>query len=174
MNLGPSYIGEKGYRIVKLRRIFAGLLTALLFCVTSWAAACDLSCGFALFQTDCHLSRPETRNSMPAGTKMDGAMEGMSMPDMGDGGARNQQSLSVASLGMAGHAAIDAIGPCERQSCDLETVAAARATPTGHHSPILLSSLQVRPNLLVGFKPLFTAPKTTMPPLAHANVVPSA
>jgi hypothetical protein len=67
---------------------------------------------------------------MLARMKMDGAMEDMSMPFMGDGGADNQLSPSVASLGMVGHAAIDAMGPCERQSCDLETVAAARAT---HH-----------------------------------------
>jgi hypothetical protein len=67
---------------------------------------------------------------MPAGMKMDRAMEGMSMPLMGDGGTKNQQSLSVAPLGMVGHAAIDAMGPCERQSCDLETIATARAT---HH-----------------------------------------
>jgi hypothetical protein len=64
---------------------------------------------------------------MPADMKMDGAMEGLSMP-LDGGGVKNQQSLSVASPGMVGHAAIDAMGPCERQSCDLETVAAARAT----------------------------------------------
>jgi hypothetical protein len=118
----------KGHRPVKLRRIFTVSLTTLLLCVTSWAAACDLSCGFAPFQPDCHFSQPGARNSMLAGTKMDGVMEGMSMTPVGDGGAMNQQSLSVASLGMVGHAAIDAMGPCERQSCDLEAVPAARAT----------------------------------------------
>lgn len=75
---------------------------------------------------------------MPAGMEMDGgAMKGVSMPLMGDGGAKNQQSLSAASLGMVGHAAIDAMGPCERQSCDLETIATARAT----HRLALLSNV---------------------------------
>ena len=128
MSTGPTYTGEKRRRPVMLRRILTGSLAALLFCVTSWAAACDLSCGFASFHPDCHLSQPEARNSMPADLKMGGAMEDMSMPNLGDGGAKSQQSLSVASLGMVGHAAIDAMGLCERQSCDLAAIAAARWT----------------------------------------------
>jgi len=92
---------------------------------------------------------------MPASMKMDGAMEGMSMPVVDDRGAMNQQPLAAASLGMAGHAAIDAMGPCERQSCEREIVAATGAT----HRPASLSDLALefagmtRP--VSGFQALF-------------------
>jgi hypothetical protein len=144
---------------MKFRRIFTGSLTALLFCATSWASACDLSCGFESLLSNCHLSQPEARDSMPGGIKMDAAMEGMSMAPMGDGGAEDQQSLSVASPGMVGHAAIDAMGPCGRQSCGLEITAAAGAT---HHPPSPSSvSLEFAgtTKLVSGLQSLFRSPQ---------------
>jgi hypothetical protein len=102
-----------------MRRIFAGSLTAALLCVSSWAASCDLSCGFAFIQRDCHSQPTEAQDLAPNSMKMDGMpMTAMAMPDLGRGSGENQQAASGVSRRMVGHPSLAAMGPCERQSCD--------------------------------------------------------
>jgi hypothetical protein len=84
-------------------------LAALLLCVSSLAAACDLSCGFALFRSDCHspqmaaeeFQRPE-----------------MAMPEMAGDSFTNHLMVSPVPQSMPGHAVLAEMGACMRQSCD--------------------------------------------------------
>jgi hypothetical protein len=111
---------------VKKKRIFAGLLTALLLCVSSWAVACDLSCGFAQLQADCHSPQTAAKESAPANM----TMAGMAMPEMNGASSMNQQTFSPSSQAMPAHAALVDMGACERQSCDQ----AQALTAKGNHS----------------------------------------
>jgi hypothetical protein len=99
---------------VEIKRIFAGSLAALLLCVSSLAAACDLSCGFALFQSDCHSQQMAAEESRPA----EMTMAGMTMPEMAEAGSADQQMTSSAPLAMRVHAVLVDMGACERQPCD--------------------------------------------------------
>jgi hypothetical protein len=106
---------------VKIKRIFAGSLTALLLCVSSLAAACDLSCGFAQLESDCHSPRIAVKESMPAE---------MAMPEMAGASSTNQQMFLHSSQAIPAHAALVDVGACERQSCDQAQALAAK----GNHS----------------------------------------
>ena len=110
--------------IVKIRKIFAGSLVALLLCVSSLAAACDLSCGFAQFRSDCHSPQMVADGSSPS----DMTMAGMTMPE-GAGGSYgiDQQVTIPAPRPMPAHAVLADMGACERQSCDQGQALTSRA-----------------------------------------------
>jgi hypothetical protein len=112
---------------MKIKRILAGSIVALLVCVSALAAACDLSCAFASMSSDCHSSQSQMLDSDSGGMKMDGmSMAGMTMPEMA--GGAGEQTVSAAERAKTGHASIGEMGPCERRSCDGETAAPARAS----------------------------------------------
>jgi hypothetical protein len=98
---------------MKIRRILAGTLVALLLCVSSLAAACDLSCGFALFRSDCHSPQMAGRES----DSPDMTMAGMAMPEMAADSSAIQQAVT-ARRAMPVHAVLVDMGACARQSCD--------------------------------------------------------
>jgi len=103
---------------VKIRRIFAGTLAALLLCVSSLAAACDLSCGFALFRSDCHSPQMAAEESL---------RPEMAMPEMVGDSSTNQAMVSSGPRAMPGHAVLADMGACMRQSCDQAQALASRA-----------------------------------------------
>lgn len=99
------------------RRIFAGSIVALLLSVSSFAAACDVSCAFAAKSSDCHSQQTESRDLAPGGMKMDGmAMAGMTMPGMAKG--EDQRAAPAISRLKASHPSIGEMGPCEKRACD--------------------------------------------------------
>ena len=110
-----------------LRRIFSGSFAALLLAVSPLAAACDLSCAFALMNSDCHSQKTEIQNPVMGGMKMDGmAMDGMTMPEMSPSEA--QQEVSAIPRTNARHPSIGDMGPCERQACDNNSAVSARTS----------------------------------------------
>jgi hypothetical protein len=112
------------------RRVFAGSIVALLLSVSSFAAACDVSCAFAAMSSDCHSQQTETRDSVVGSMKMDGmAMAGMAMPGMANG--KDQQAVSAISQLKASHPSIGEMGPCERQACDSGSAVFAKTTRSG-------------------------------------------
>ena len=72
------------------RHIVAGFVAALVFCVSSLAAACDLSCGFASLRSDCHSSQMGMDDPGSPGM----VMAGMPMSEAADPDASNQQTVS--------------------------------------------------------------------------------
>jgi hypothetical protein len=113
-----------------IRRIFAGSIVALLLSVSSFAAACDVSCAFAAMNSDCHSQQTESQDLAPGGMKMDGmAMAGMTMPGMASD--EDQHAVSVISRLKASHPSIGAMGPCEKQACDNGFAVFAKTTCTG-------------------------------------------
>ena len=108
---------------MKIRRIFAGTLAALLLCVSSFAAACDLSCGFALFRSDCHSPQIAAEESQ----RPEMAMAGMAMPEIAGWSSTNQPMVSSAPQSMPGHAVLAEMGACMRQSCDQAQALASKA-----------------------------------------------
>lgn len=111
-----------------MRRIFAGSIVALLLAVSSFAAACDLSCAFAPMKSDCHAQQTESQNSAFDSVKMDGmAMDGMTMPDMSGGDSLSQQIGFAPSRTMPIHATVVDMGTCERQSCSQAPVVTVKA-----------------------------------------------
>gem|GEM_PF-3255002 len=108
---------------MKIRRIFAGTLAALLLCVSSLAAACDLSCGFALFRSDCHSPQMTADESQ----RHEMAMAGMAMPETAGDSSTNQPMVSSAPQAMPGHAVLTDMGACMRQSCDQAQALASKA-----------------------------------------------
>jgi hypothetical protein len=119
---------------MKVKRTIAGSIAALLLAVTSMAAACDLSCAFAMANSDCHSSESEiaSANSAEAiaGTDMGGMdMSRMSMPGLSD--SATPSSTSEMSPAKAAHPSIGDTGPCERQSCDKGSFVSLRAGRSG-------------------------------------------
>jgi hypothetical protein len=103
-----------------MRRILAGTLAALLLCVSSLAAACDLSCGFALFQSDCH--SPQMAGEESERPEM--AMAGVAMPEMAGDSSTNHLMVSSGPQSMPRHAVLAEMGACIRQPCEqAQTVA---------------------------------------------------
>lgn len=106
---------------MNMKRMIAGSIAALLLAVTSMAAACDLSCAFAMASSDCHASESTTASAgsgdAMAGMGMGGMdMSGMAMPAVSD--SATPPSTSDMSPAKAAHPSIGDMGPCERQSCD--------------------------------------------------------
>jgi hypothetical protein len=106
---------------MKMKRTIAGSIAALLLAVTSMAAACDLSCAFAMASSDCHASESTTASAgsadAMAGMDMGGMdMSGMAMPGVSD--SATPPSTSDMSPAKGAHPSIGDMGPCERQSCD--------------------------------------------------------
>jgi hypothetical protein len=101
-----------------IRRIFAGSIVALLFCVSALAAGCDLSCAFASMNSDCHSHPSESQISSSHTMSMDGNMDmaGMTMPEAAQGG--DHPTVSTMSEAKAGHASIGEMGACEKQPCN--------------------------------------------------------
>jgi hypothetical protein len=87
------------------------------------AAACDLSCGFALFPSDCH--SPQTAASDSGSSKM--TMAGMTMAEMAGESSPNQRLVSLPPREMPAHAVLADMGVCERQSCDQTQALASKA-----------------------------------------------
>jgi hypothetical protein len=108
---------------VKIKRIFGGTVAALLMCVSSLSAACDLSCGFSLFRSDCHSPQMAASESSPP----DMTMAGMTMPESAGDSPANQQVVSSAPQRMPAHAVLVEMGACTRQSCDRAQVLASRS-----------------------------------------------
>jgi hypothetical protein len=96
---------------MRLSRIVAVPTMALLLSVSSLAAACDLSCEFVQFESDCH----STQMVHPSAAM---TMAGMSMPEMNGGNPTGQQVFSSTPSSMPTHAAFVDMGSCKRQSCD--------------------------------------------------------
>jgi hypothetical protein len=116
---------------MKIRRIFAGSIVALLLSVPSLAAACDLSCAFASMNSDCHSRQTEPQDSASGGMNMDGmAMAGMTMPEMGN--SEDQPAVSAISRSKASHASIGEMGPCEKQACDNGSAVSTASTRFGN------------------------------------------
>lgn len=113
-----------------IRRIFAGSIVALLLSVSSFAAACDVSCAFAAMSSDCHSQQTESQDLAPGGMKMDGrAMAGMTMPEMAK--SEDQQAVPAISRLKASHPSIGEMGPCEKQACDSGSAVFAKTTRSG-------------------------------------------
>jgi hypothetical protein len=108
---------------VKIRRISAGSLVVLLLCVSSYAAACDLSCGFALFRSDCHSPEMAAADSGASGM----TMVGMRMAERADENSTDQQIGSSPQKAMPAHTVLADMGACERQSCDQTQALASKA-----------------------------------------------
>jgi hypothetical protein len=102
-----------------LKRMIAGSIVVLMLAVSAVAAACDLACGFAEAQADCHSARITTGNSSDAYVEMSG-MSGMTMPDELNAG---RAAISSALDMEMHHARIGQMGPCERQFCNDEGAA---------------------------------------------------
>jgi hypothetical protein len=98
---------------VKIKRIFVGTLGLLLMCVSAILPACDLSCGFSAFQSDCHSPRMASADS----DYSDMTMAGMTMPQSAGDTAADQVAISSSSHKMPAHAALVDMGACARQSC---------------------------------------------------------
>jgi len=107
-----------------MKRIFVGCLVGMLLSASSLAVACDLSCGFAQLQSDCHSAQMSSEESMPTGM----AMDGMAMPGTNNADSGGQQLVSALSHSETRHVVVGEMGPCERQSCDPASAIAARAT----------------------------------------------
>ena len=103
-----------GIGSLKIRRIFVGTLAAIVLCVSSMAAACDLSCGFSVFRSDCHSPRSATTQS----DSLDMTMAGMTMPEPAADRPAKQPMVSSAPQRVPAHAALVEMGACGRQSCD--------------------------------------------------------
>jgi len=105
--------------IVNLKRMLAGLIIVLMLSVSSMAAACDLSCGFAKAQADCHSSRMKSQDSSAAGMEMSGTgMDGMTMPPESSASLPGPGATFSSSHMEMHHALMGEMGPCERESCD--------------------------------------------------------
>jgi hypothetical protein len=98
---------------VKINRIFVGTIAVLLMCVSSLLPACDLSCGFSPFRSDCHSPQMATEESDAS----DMTMAGMTMPESAGDSPADQSVVSSISQEMPAHAAFVEMGACERQSC---------------------------------------------------------
>src|ERR1700738_417770 len=118
--------GKRG-SAVKARSILAGALAAMLLCVSSLAAACDFSCGFARQRSDCHSTQMTPGSSDM--TMADMAMPGMTMPEISGYTSISGKTVSPSSKGMPTHAALVDMGACERQSCDQTQVVASKSNP---------------------------------------------
>jgi hypothetical protein len=103
--------------------MFAVSLVALLLFVSSLAAACDLSCGFALFRSDCHLPGMAAKDSGASDT----TMAGMKMTERASENSTDQQMGSSPQQPMSAHAVVADMGVCERQSCDQTQALASKA-----------------------------------------------
>ncbi len=113
-----------------IRRIFAGSIVALLLSVSSFAAACDVSCAFAAMSSDCHSEQTKSQDVAPGGMKMDGlSMAGMTMPGMANG--EDQQTVPAISRLKASHPSIGEMGPCEKQACDNGSAVFEKTTRSG-------------------------------------------
>jgi len=98
---------------VKIQRIFVGTIAVLLMCVSSLFPACDLSCGFSPFRSDCHSPQMATGESDAS----DMSMDGMTMPESAGDNRANQPGISAAQQEMPAHAALVEMRACARQSC---------------------------------------------------------
>lgn len=113
-----------------IRRMFAGSIVALLLSVSSFAAACDVSCAFASMSSDCHSQQAESQDLAPGGMKMDGlSMAGMTMPGMDNG--EDQRAVPAISRLKASHPSIGEMGPCEKRACDSGFAVFAKTTRSG-------------------------------------------
>ena len=119
---------------MNFRRILTVSLVALLLFVSSLAAACDLSCGFALFGSDCH--SPEMASTDSAASDM--TMAGMRMAERADENSPDRQIGFSPRQGMPAHAVLAEMGACERQSCDQ---AQALASKAGHSTAAHFDSI---------------------------------
>jgi hypothetical protein len=105
--------------IVTLKRMLAGSIVILMLAVSSMAAACDLSCGFAEAQADCHSMRMKAGDSSVADMRTsDTEMGGMAMPPESSATLPDRVAISPALRTEMRHARIGEMGPCERQSCN--------------------------------------------------------
>src|SRR5258706_15549776 len=82
-------------------------------CVSSLLPACDLSCGFSPFRSDCHSPQMATEESDAS----DMSMDGMTMPESAGDSPADQSVVSSAPQEMSAHAGLVEMGACERQSC---------------------------------------------------------
>jgi hypothetical protein len=97
---------------VKIKRIFVGTAALLLMCVSSILPACDLSCGFSAFQSDCHSPRAAAEWDASNMT-----MAGMSMPESASESPADQPVVSSVPQEAPAHAALLDTGACAHQSC---------------------------------------------------------
>jgi hypothetical protein len=133
--------------VLKMRRIFAGSLTAVLLCASSWAAACDLSCGFMSFPQECHSPQSKVLDKEPSDLETAGmTMPGMDMSGMSDNTARNQPTIPGASRKRVDYPSMRTMGPCAQQSCDQIPAVAAKAAhkfaPQAHMYFVISESSQ--------------------------------
>ena len=138
---------------MKIRRIFAGSIVALLLLVSSLAAACDVSCAFASMNSDCQSVQTESQKSAPGEMKMDGmAMAGTTMPELA--GGEDQQTDFSAALANIGHPSIGEMGPCEKQACDDNSAVSAKTSSSidSHiHSILVVTETLLAAGALTSF-----------------------
>ena len=112
-----------------MKRMFAGSIIVLLLSVSSFAMACDVSCGLSQLQSDCHSARLASQNSFSTDTKMDGMeMDGMAMPATSNDRSADLQIVLAPFPSDAHHAFVGEMGPCERQSCDQDASDISKST----------------------------------------------
>jgi hypothetical protein len=126
-------------------RTIAGLVVTLLLAVTSMAAACDLSCAFALANSDCHPQDATSQSSADSSVAMDGMdMPGMAMPGMTP--IANHPSISDISQARVGHhPSIGTMGPCERQSCDKSSFGSVKTNRVRASRPTVVLPIAQNP-----------------------------
>ena len=105
--------------IVNSKRMLAGSIVILILAVSSMAAACDLRCGFAEAQADCHSMRMKAGDSSVAEIETrDAEMAGMAMSPEPSASLADRAAVSSALVMEMHHARIGEMGRCERHSCD--------------------------------------------------------
>lgn len=102
--------------IVNSKRMLAGSIVILMLAVSSMAAACDLRCGFAEAQADCHSMRMKAGDSSVA--DMETSDTGMAMSPEPSASLADRATISSALIMEMHHARIGEMGRCERHSCD--------------------------------------------------------
>jgi hypothetical protein len=129
--------GEKMAFAARMKHVFAFSLIMLMLSVSSLAAACDLSCGFASSWADCHTAWKEAQDSTPDAASM-GVM-GMPGMVMASTVSADQETVSNAPQGLLEHAGLVDMSTCERQSCDQAQASAAQANrlTASHYDSIL-------------------------------------
>jgi hypothetical protein len=122
--------------------MLAGSIIVPILFVSSMAAACDIACGFAKAQADCHSARMNIRDSAAASMPMsDDGMAGMAMPPEPGATLAGQETISATLQMETHHARIGQMGPCERQSCN--EYAAYISKSTRHDAPRFRAALTV-------------------------------
>src|SRR4029077_17014783 len=117
-----------------LKSILASSIVTLMLSVSAFGTACELACGFAPKNSDCHTEQAQAQDSPTTMKMSDMDVPGMGMPDMAGRSSNSLEMVSSARREDPAHATLVDMNSCERQSCDQAqaTVAQANCSPTAH------------------------------------------